>query len=313
MQATLTEQLSTLTWTDSMRRQPGRTKLMQDLILAGFSPALSRHIQARLPDDYAGDRATEWAMSILKRNLPIANDAEELIAEGGVFALVGPTGVGKTTTVAKLAARFAMKHGVDQLALITTDGFRIGAQDQLRIYGKILGVAVHSIHDEPSLTSAIAHLADKKLVLIDTAGLGQRDERVAEQIAMLRGAKARRLVVLNATSDAETLDHVVTAFADREFAGCVITKTDEAMRLGPVLDTVIRHRLKIHHVSTGQKVPEDLERPDAASLIDEALVRHVTHPAFEVTTEEAPLWMSAMAARAGSLDAGLLDTESVRA
>ena len=301
MQASLSEQLATLTWTDAMRRQPVRTKLMQDLILAGFSPSLSRHIQERLPDDYGNDEAHAWARSILRRNLPVATDAEELINEGGVFALVGPTGVGKTTTVAKLAARFAMKHGIDQLALITTDGFRIGAQDQLRIYGKILGVAVHSIHDEASLTSAIAHLKDKKLVLIDTAGLGQRDERVAEQIAMLRGAKAKRLVVLNATADAETLDSVVATFADREFAGCVITKTDEAMRLGPVLDAVIRHKLRIHHVSTGQNVPEDLDRPDADVLVARALTRPVARPAFELRIEDESLWMSAMAGRAATL------------
>ena len=301
MQATLSEQLTTLTWTDAMRRQPARTKLMQDLIVAGFSPSLARHIQGRLPDDYGNDEARAWVESILRRNLPVATDAEELISEGGVFALVGPTGVGKTTTVAKLAARFAMKHGVDQLALITTDGFRIGAQDQLRIYGKILGVAVHSIHDEVSLTSAIAHLKDKKLVLIDTAGMSQRDERVAEQIAMLRGAKAKRLVVLNATADAETLDHVVATFADREFAGCVITKTDEAARLGPVLDAVIRHRLRIHHVSTGQKVPEDLERPDAANLVSRALTRPAARPAFDVQPDDEPAWMAAMAGRAQSL------------
>ncbi len=313
MQATLSEQLSTLTWTDAMRRQPARTKLMQDLILAGFSPALSRHIQERLPDDYNNDEAHAWAESILRRNLPVATDAEELINEGGVFALVGPTGVGKTTTVAKLAARFAMKHGVDQLALITTDGFRIGAQDQLRIYGKILGVAVHSIHDQASLSSAIEHLRDKKLVLIDTAGLSQRDERVAEQIAMLRGAKAKRLVVLNATADAETLDHVVATFADREFAGCVITKTDEAARLGPVLDAVIRHRLRIHHVSTGQKVPEDLERPDGEALVKQALVRPAAQPAFEIKVEDESVWMNAMAERARALDPSLLKHEAVHA
>ncbi len=196
-----------------------------------------------------------------------------------------------------------MKHGVDKLALITTDGFRIGAQDQLRIYGKILGIAVHSIHDEASLKSAIDHLSDKKLVLIDTAGLGQRDERVAEQIAMLRGAQAKRLVVLNATADAETLDHVVATFADRDFAGCVVTKTDEAMRLGPVLDAVIRHRLRIHHVSTGQKVPEDLERPDTAALVAQALAPRTPAAAFALNDDDAPAWMAAMNTRATALDA----------
>jgi flagellar biosynthesis protein FlhF len=311
MHTTLSEQLATLTWTDAMRRQPGRTKLMQDLILAGFSPSLARHIQSRLPDDQPADRATEWAKNILKRNLPIAQDAESLIDEGGVYALVGPTGVGKTTTVAKLAARFAMKHGVDQLALITTDGFRIGAQDQLRIYGKILGIQVLAIHDEGSLAAAVEQLSKKKLVLIDTAGMSQRDERVAEQIAMLRGAKAKRLVVLNATCDAETLEHVVATYADREFAGCVITKTDEAVRLGPALDVVVRNRLRIHHVSTGQKVPEDLERPDADALVDAALARVASRPAFELRTDDEPVWMSAMSGRADALDPALIMVPAV--
>jgi flagellar biosynthesis protein FlhF len=296
------QKLATVSWTDAMRRQPGRTKLMQELILAGYSPSLSRHIQEHLPDDFSGKEAHDWALSVLRRNLPVANDTEELINEGGVFALVGPTGVGKTTTVAKLAARFAMKHGVDQLALITTDGFRIGAQDQLRVYGKILGIPVHSIHDAVSLASALVHLKDKKLVLIDTAGLGQRDERVTEQIAMLRGVQAKRLVVLNATVDAETLDHVVATFADRDFSGCVITKTDEAARLGPVLDAVIRHRLRIHHVSTGQRVPEDLERPDVDALISRSLERGAPRRAFEVAADIEPVWMSAMVERADALE-----------
>ena len=309
MQAALTEQLSTLTWTDAMRRQPARTRLMQDLILAGFSPALSRHIQERVPEGHSIEEAREWATTVLARNLPLAGDTDELLAEGGVYALVGPTGVGKTTTVAKLAARFVLKHGVDQLALITTDGFRIGAQDQLRIYGKILGIPVHSIHDQASLTSTIEQLANKKLVLIDTAGLSQRDERVTEQIAMLRGAKAKRLVVLNATVDAETLDHVVSTFGDRAFAGCIITKTDEAARLGPVLDAVIRHRLRVHHVSTGQRVPEDLERPHAATLVRTAMARiAVARPAFDIETDDAPVWMSAMAGLARTLPSTLIET-----
>jgi flagellar biosynthesis protein FlhF len=311
MHTTLSEQLATLTWTDAMRRQPGRTKLMQDLILAGFSPSLARHIQSRLPDDQPADRSTEWAKNILKRNLPIASETESLLEEGGVYALVGPTGVGKTTTVAKLAARFALKHGVEQLALITTDGFRIGAQDQLRIYGKILGIQVLAIHDEGSLAAAVEQLSKKKLVLIDTAGMSQRDERVAEQIAMLRGAKAKRLVVLNATCDAETLEHVVATYADREFAGCVITKTDEAVRLGPALDVVVRNRLRIHHVSTGQKVPEDLERPDADALVDTALSRVASRPAFELKTDDEPVWLSAMAGRADALDPALIKVAGV--
>ena len=301
MKSELTEQLAAVTWTEAMRRQPGRMKLMQDLVAAGFSPLLARHIQQKLPDDFSHREAREWVRAILQRNLACAAENEDAICEGGVFALVGPTGVGKTTTIAKLAARFAFRHGVGKLALITTDGFRIGAQDQLRIYGKILGAAVHSIHDETSLASAVAHFADKRLILIDTAGLGQRDERVADQIAMLSGARAKRLLVLNATADGETLDHVITRFADREFAGCVVTKVDEAARLAPVIDAVIRHRLTIHYVADGQRVPEDLQQPNAGSLVHRALSRPAVNAAFALHDDDEPAWLAAMAERSSPL------------
>jgi ABC-type multidrug transport system fused ATPase/permease subunit len=101
----INQKLATVSWTDAMRRQPGRTKLMQELILAGYSPSLSRHVQERLPDDFSSVEAHDWALSVLKRNLPVASDTEELISAGGVFALVGPTGVGKKTTVALSATR----------------------------------------------------------------------------------------------------------------------------------------------------------------------------------------------------------------
>lgn len=303
MRGFIEEQLANFAWSDNVRRQPGRMKLMQDLISAGLSPALSRQLQQNLPDDFTHAQGREWATAILERNLQCGAVDDDLTDQGGVFALVGPTGVGKTTTAAKLAARFALKHGVDQLALITTDAYRIGAQDQLRIYGKILGIPVQTIHDQTSLTSALQYLGRKKLVLIDTAGLGQRDERVAEQIALLKGTQAKRLLVLNATVQGETLEEVVKAYAHQDFNGCVLTKIDEAVRLGAVLDVVIRNRLKIQYVANGQRVPEDIHHPNAKYLVHRALRETPPSKVYGLAPEDHPAWLAAIAQSAREVSA----------
>jgi flagellar biosynthesis protein FlhF len=302
MRGFIEEQIASLAWTETMRKQPIRMKLFQDMLAAGFSPVLSRHLQRNLPEDFSPEQAQEWLAGVLEKNLACNGPSDDLIDQSGVYALVGPTGVGKTTTIAKLAARFAVRHGADKLALITTDGYRIGAQDQLRIYGKILGVAVHTIQDEASLASAIQYLGQKRLVLIDTAGMGQRDQRVTEQIAMLRGAQAKRLLVLNATVQAETLDDVVQAYgpnsAEGNFIGCVISKLDEAIQLGGVLDVIIRHRMRVHYVSNGQRVPEDLHHPNSRYLVHRALKEVVRNPAFALQEEDYPAWLGAVGRRA---------------
>lgn len=303
MRGFIEEQLGNFAWTEAVRRQPGRMKLMQDLIRTGFSASLARHLQHNLPDDFTHVQGREWVTEVLQNNLACGTAQDDLTDHGGVFALVGPTGVGKTTTAAKLAARFAVKHGIDQLALITTDSYRIGAQDQLRIYGKILGIPVQTIHDQASLESALKYLAKKKLVLIDTAGLGQRDERVAEQIAMLRGDPVKRLLVLNATVQGETLEEVVAAYANRDFNGCVVTKIDEAVRLGPVLDVIIRHRLKVQYICNGQRVPEDLHHPNAGYLVHRALRDTPPSRVFGLEPEDHPAWLAAIAQSARSISA----------
>jgi flagellar biosynthesis protein FlhF len=295
MRGYMEEQLTAMAWSDRIRRSPQRMRLLQDMISAGFSPALARQVQDHLPDDFSTPQARDWVQKILARNIDCGGPRDDLIDRGGVYALVGPTGVGKTTTTAKLAARFAVKYGVEQLALITTDGYRVGAQDQLRIYGRILGIEVHTIQDQSSLKSALQHLRAKKLVLIDTAGLGQRDVRVADQIALLSGARVERLLVLNATVQAETLDDTVSAYRSRDFSGCVLTKIDEAVRLGPVLDVVIRQRLKIHYVANGQRVPEDLHYPNVAYLAHRAMRDMHVSRAFTVGPQEEPAWLAAVA------------------
>jgi flagellar biosynthesis protein FlhF len=301
MRGFIEDQLATLAWRDGVSREPTRLRLLSDLISSGLSPALSRSLIDHLPQNMSYEQAREWVSQIMQRNLLHSGPADDLTDQGGVFALVGPTGVGKTTTAAKMAARFAVKYGVNQLALITTDAYRIGAQDQLRIYGKILGIPVQTIHDQASLASSLSSLTQKKLVLIDTAGLSQRDDRVVEQIAMLRGVRARRLVVLNATVQSETLEEAVKRYTADDCCGCVLTKLDEAVRLGGVLDVVLRNRLKIHYVSNGQRVPEDIHHANPAYLVHRALRAEKPNRVFDVGSGEQSAWLAAVAQSAHAM------------
>ncbi|MFN0186342.1 MAG: AAA family ATPase, partial [Aquabacterium sp.] len=239
------------------------------LLEAGFSPALVRKMAPALPPDAADEQA--WAAGVLERNL-LTGEAEAAIEDtGGIFALVGPTGVGKTTTTAKIAAAFATRHGSASLGLVTLDAYRVAAHEQLRAYGRILGVPVHTAHDRASLDDLLELLAGKRLVLIDTAGMAQRDSRTRELLDMLAHRSIRRLLVLNTAAQGETIDDVVHGYQAAACAGVVLSKLDEAVRLGPVLDVLIRQRLKVLGVANGQRVPEDWHRLSARELVQRAL------------------------------------------
>lgn len=255
-------------------REPAAAALFRSLLDAGFSTKLVRTLVERLPQGLSTEAALSWARNELVTHLPVVRSEDEFLA-GGVYALVGPTGVGKTTTLAKLAARCVAREGREQVAMLTTDLFRIGALEQLQIYGRLMGVPAHSVRDAGELRRILAELGNRKIVLIDTTGISQRDRLVAEQASMLcnAGKPVRRLLVLNAASQGDTLDEVAHAYRNgvgEDVAGCIITKLDEATRLGAALDTAIRHRLPIHYMSVGQKVPEHMELARADVLIDRA-------------------------------------------
>jgi flagellar biosynthesis protein FlhF len=208
---------------------------------------------------------------VLERNL-LSADAEPALEDiGGVYALVGATGVGKTTTTAKIAAAFATKYGAANLGLITLDAYRVGAHEQLRAYGRILGVPVHTAHDRASLEDLLDLLTAKKMVLIDTAGMAQRDARTRELLEMLSHRSIQKLLVVNAASQGETIEDVLIAYRAASCAGLVLSKMDEAVKLGPALDAVIRHKLKVVGVANGQRVPEDWHRLSANALVIRAL------------------------------------------
>jgi flagellar biosynthesis protein FlhF len=214
---------------------------------------------------------TEWAAQILERNLRTAGAAEAIEERGGVFALIGATGVGKTTTTAKIAAAFAARHGAANLGLITLDAYRVGAHEQLRAYGRILGVPVHTAHDRASLEDLLDLLTAKKMVLIDTAGMAQRDTRTKELLEMLSHRSVQRLLVVNAAAQAETIEDVLVAYRAQSCAGVVLSKLDEAIKLGPALDAAIRHKLTVVGIANGQRVPEDWHRLSANALVQRAL------------------------------------------
>nr|WP_175802263.1 flagellar biosynthesis protein FlhF [Burkholderia anthina] len=311
MRGMMQEQFDSLMWHDRQRRSPVHGALTRHLFAAGFSAQLVRMLVDHLPSGDATqtfEQAVEWAQSVLAANLPVLDSEDALMERGGVFALMGPTGVGKTTTTAKLAARCVMRFGASKVALLTTDSYRIGGHEQLRIFGKILGVPVHAVKDAGDLALALSELRNKHIVLIDTIGMSQRDRALSDQIAMLHGANApvQRLLLLNATSHGDTLNEVVQAYrsagehpqaASPDLAGCILTKLDEATHLGGVLDTVIRYKLPVHYVSTGQKVPENLYVATTRFLLKSAFCVPRDGSPFVPQDEDMPTLLSALTAR----------------
>ena len=288
MRSMLQEQFACMSWSDMQQRDPKRTKLLRNLVNAGFSTTLAHQFLDKMPQD----ADMSWINQVLAHNLRVATQEEDVVVRGGVYALTGPTGVGKTTTTAKLAARAVVRYGADSVALITTDGYRIGALEQLRIYGKILGVAVHAARDTGDLRITLSGLKHKRLVLIDTMGMGQRDKRLAEQAAMFDAAGVQRLLLLNATSSGDTLEEVVRMYHGNGVIGCIATKLDEAVTLGSVLDVMVRHKLALHYVANGQRVPEDLHEVNMAYLLHRAFESARKPEAFAAQELDIPALMA---------------------
>ncbi|MDR1889124.1 MAG: flagellar biosynthesis protein FlhF [Zoogloeaceae bacterium] len=262
------QHLAGFAWGETARTRPVETEVLRRMLEAGFSPLFARELLAGLPPEMNVAQALAWSRGVADKSLFTAG--QDIVDQGGVYALMGPTGVGKTTTTAKLAARCVLKHGASKVALVTTDSYRIGAYEQLRIYGRILGVTVYLARDAEELRQTLLELSNKHMVLIDTMGMSQKDRLVLELNAMLSDCAVRRLLLLSSTARGDTLDDVVRAYRGSDLAGCVLTKVDEAVSLAPALDAIMRHGLKLHYVSNGQRVPEDLHLPNRAYLLHRA-------------------------------------------
>lgn len=299
----LQKQIETLSWNNVQQRDPQRAGLLRRMVNAGFSTLLARQLLDKMPA--GNERGESWIKNVLKRNLRVAGAADDIVVKGGVYALIGPTGVGKTTTTAKLAARAVVRYGAEKVALLTTDSYRIGAYEQLKIYGKILGVTVHAVKGADDLRLTLAALRHKHLVLIDTVGMGQRDERVTEQSEMFDAANVQRLLVLNSTSGGDTLEDVVRMYHSNKVIGCIATKLDEAANLGAVLDVVVRHRLLMYFMANGQRVPEDLHLVNIDILLHRAFKSAEEKTPFTLETLEFPTIMADAGAANGEVSYAL--------
>jgi flagellar biosynthesis protein FlhF len=276
LKGSLETRIDELLWGSQLRRSPQAVTLFQNLLRFGFSTALLRAMLKHMPEQTVPRAALQWARNELVRHLPVLESEDALWQPGLALALVGPTGVGKTTTVAKLAARCVRRGGPGSLVLVTTDTYRIGAHEQLKIYGQMLRVPVHVVQDVHEMRRVMQTVRPDQTLLIDNVGISQRDRYIHEQAALLAGAgrTVERLLVLNAVSHGDTLDEVARSYAGdggTPLRGCIVSKIDEASRLGAALDTAIRYKLPIHYVSNGQKVPENLLFLSAAELVDRAL------------------------------------------
>ncbi|MDN5843529.1 MAG: flagellar biosynthesis protein FlhF, partial [Alcaligenaceae bacterium] len=309
LRGALESRIDELLWGSQLRQAPPALALFQSLLGFGFSTALLRAMIQRMPDQPDARAALQWARAELIKHLPALPDEDALWQPGLALALVGPTGVGKTTTLAKLAARCVRRSGPDSLVLLTTDTYRIGAHEQLKIYGQMLHVPVHVVQDAQELRRIVSGIRPAQTILIDNVGISQRDRYVNEQAALLAGAgrPIKRLLVLNASSHGDTLDEVARSYTrdgGPPLGGCIITKLDEAGRIGAALDTSIRYRLPIHYVSNGQKVPEHLLFLTSAELVDRSLAHEPSGAALFTPTEaDMAALLSVTKARADENDA----------
>jgi flagellar biosynthesis protein FlhF len=256
--------LAGMTWNDKRLREPLRARVFEELTAMDIAPDMAMALAALTPQRTNLDNRSLIPLALLVRHLPVVDPpgGVESVSgvSGGIMAVVGPTGAGKTTTIAKLAARWCMHHGSQDLALVSTDGYRIGAREQLMTYSRILGVPMYAANSGMELARALERLKSKKLVLIDTAGMGPRDVRLTEQLDALQlgAARARVMLALPAQGEGHALEEIVQAFARLAPSACILTKVDEAASLGAVISTTLRHKLKIAYICDGQRVPEDL-------------------------------------------------------
>lgn len=271
MRRMLETQFASLAWNDLSRRAPIQVELLKQLTALGLAHDLATEVVTQLPSKMELAEAQRMALALVARRIEVAQ--EPWIETGGVVAMVGPTGVGKTTLVAKLAARWVMRHGARDIALVSADAVRIGAQEQIHTLGRLLGAPAYVVEGINELPALLESLGQRRLVLIDTAGLSPRDARLGEELAALAEASPRMqtTLVLSAAAQAGAIEEAVERFAPARPASCVLTKLDEATSMGGAVSMLIRSQLPVAYVSDGQRIPEDLLPARAHQIIAKAV------------------------------------------
>jgi len=279
----LESQLSALSWHDFTRQNPARTALLRDLIKLGLGHETSRKLAAEVTTRQ-DDLAYGWGQALGLISQRIAVTDTDPVECGGVVALIGPTGGGKTTTLAKLAARHAMLHGPERVAMISADDFRMGSQEQLFAWGRMLNVPVFGAASHEELIQRIRRLDHDRLILVDTAGVGATGpllDRVRTLVSG-NGLDLRSLLVLPAMAG---------SFRPCDLAGLVVTKLDEAVSLGGLLDALLECGWPVAYTCDGQDVPENLRRASARNMVRRAAdLMKSLQPAFAEDPESAPPW-----------------------
>jgi flagellar biosynthesis protein FlhF len=222
------------------------------------------------------------ALANLAHQLPVSG--RDIVDQGGVFALVGPTGVGKTTTIGKLAARYVLQHGADKVALITTDTYRIAAHDQLRSLARILRVPVRVVDEANPLDSVLRSLRHCSLVLIDTAGFRHGDPHLKAQLqALADQQQVKTYLVMSCNSQAQMLKASIHAYGAARIQGCILTKLDETASIGEAIGVVMQNRLPIVYTTDGQDIPKNLEVARAHQLVSKAVALLKANPVSAVS------------------------------
>jgi len=271
MRRMLETQLAVLAWNDLTRRAPLQTALLKELTQLGLSQRLVMEVVSQVPARLEWNEAQRMALALIAKRITVQN--ERWLDEGGMVAFCGPTGVGKSTLVAKLAARWVLKHGPRELVLISADSVRIGAQDQIQNLGRLLGVPAYTIDQISELGSLLNTVANRRLVLIDTAGFSQRDQRLAAELALLATShpQLETSLVVSASAQAGMLEETLSRFTSAAPKSCVLTKVDEATSLGGSISALAHHQLPLAYLSEGQRIPEDLMPARAHQLIARAV------------------------------------------
>jgi flagellar biosynthesis protein FlhF len=273
MRHLLESQMAQLAWNDLTRRAPVQAELLKQLTELGLTAELANELVSTLPPNLDYDESQRRCLAVIARRIEVTGDV--LLDTGGKVAFVGPTGVGKTTAIAKLAARWVMRHGSRDIALVSVDGQRFGAQEQLRVLGRLLGVEAYTLADVADLPELLGRLPDRRLVLIDTAGISPRDAALATRAKQLVAAADKAgitvCLALSAGAQAGVLQEAAARFAAFRPASCLITKLDEAASLGGTLSMLIAAALPLSYVSEGQRIPEDLSPARAHQMVSRAV------------------------------------------
>jgi flagellar biosynthesis protein FlhF len=259
-----------LAWNDLTRRAPIHTEVLKELTKIGIAPQLAAEFVSQLPARCEFVEAQRLALALFAHRIPVQ---PERWTQGGIVALVGATGVGKTSTIAKLAARWVLSNGPRDIALVSTDSVRIGAQDQLQTIGRLLGVPCYGVDSASELKQLLADLDNRRMVFVDTAGIGQRDQRLTQELSVLAAAHPRlqTALVLPANAQAGAVEETLVRFAPAQAVGCILTKLDEAASLGGVLSALIRAELPVTYTCDGQRLAEDIKPARAHQLVVRAL------------------------------------------